>query len=84
MKRMFNREFVIYPQDNKFVIFNYPTAKGLKNRQSNVMYIASFIPTQSSWDRIEKLLWKNKYKAEMAMNDDGAMRFIFMAGASKS
>lgn len=85
MKRMFQREFVIYSQQGKFVIFNYPTKKGKKNRGVDTMVIKTFIPTDSSWKRIEYLLWQSNYGTEMARDEKtGEMRFVFSAGESLS
>ena len=85
MKRMFNREFVIYPQQGSFVIFNYPSLKGKNNRGNVVMYVKILVPTESSWKRVEELLWRNKYPVEMARNQEtGEIRFVFSAGESLS
>lgn len=85
MKRVFSREFVIYPAQERVVIFNYFTEIGKKNRGSKLMGIWLFHPTKSSWKRIEKVLWKNKIPAEMATDKiTGDVRFVFAGGESLS
>lgn len=84
MKRVFNREFVVYPNQNKFVIFNYLSEKGKKNSGRTTMYVRTFYPSRSSWNRIEKLTWRKGYTAELAMDEQGEQRFVFTAGESLS
>jgi hypothetical protein len=85
MKRVFNREFVVYPYSDKVVIFNYLTEKGKKNSGKTTICVRTFHPTPSSWSRLEKLTWYGNLKGEMAIdNEVGEMRFVFSGGESLS
>lgn len=85
MKRMFAREFVVYSLQGKVTVLNYPTQKGKKNRGQPTMYVKTFIPTLSSWKRIEYILWGGKFPCEMTTDEKtGERRFVFMGGESLS